>query len=140
MTADATRLRRALTTWSGAVQRQAIPDTAARMRRNGNVPREDGELARSIQAAGVVSGGATFRGRIEARVIQAATTDKGARAHIIVPRRRGGVLVFSPKTGGVVFTRRVNHPGNPPRPWWRRTLEEEYRPALVRAARSVPFR
>jgi hypothetical protein len=76
-----------------------------------------------------------------APVIQASTTDKGARPHVIVPRRAGGLLVFNwPKAGGTVFLRRVHHPGNPPDPWWRQTLERNWPQALKLAARTVGFR
>jgi hypothetical protein len=37
----------------------------------------------------------------------------GTTPHVIVPRRPGGLLRF-PTAGGVVYTRRVNHPGTRP--------------------------
>lgn len=39
--------------------------------------------------------------------------DGGARAHVIVPKRRQ-FLVFTGRDGRLVFVRRVNHPGNRP--------------------------
>lgn len=38
---------------------------------------------------------------------------EGTRPHIILPRKPGGVLVF-PGTSGVVFAKRVHHPGTHP--------------------------
>jgi hypothetical protein len=41
--------------------------------------------------------------------------DEGTHPHTIVPKRRGGVLVFYwPRVGRVVYLKRVSHPGNPP--------------------------
>ncbi|MFD0783839.1 hypothetical protein ACFQZ8_07915 [Micromonospora azadirachtae] len=47
----------------------------------------------------------------------------GTGAHVIRPRRPGGMLRF--ETGGqVVFTTLVNHPGTRPQPWLREAMEE----------------
>lgn len=43
----------------------------------------------------------------------AAAIDRGARPHIIRPRR-SSVLRFRGRDGRIVFARRVNHPGNRP--------------------------
>lgn len=66
----------------------------------------------------------------EAPVVQAATTERGARAHVITTRppnrkarsgRGRGALRF--KVGGkTLYRRRVNHPGNRPKPWFFPTL------------------
>jgi hypothetical protein len=40
---------------------------------------------------------------------------RGTKAHVIYPKKQGGVLVFTPKTGGQkVFVRFVKHPGTKP--------------------------
>lgn len=53
--------------------------------------------------------GAVLRsGRAVARFLDTST-----RPHVIVPRRRDA-LRFIPAGGGIVFTRRVNHPGTKP--------------------------
>lgn len=141
MTADASRLVAALETWGGNVQRQTAESTQALARFTGDVPIKTGQLRGAIRATQVTNEGSRYRFRMVAPVIQAATTDKGARPHVIRPRRRGGVLVFSwPKAGGTVFLRHVNHPGNPPGNWWRPLLEQTYQQGLRLAARSVPFR
>ncbi len=44
----------------------------------------------------------------------AAGIEAGTPAHIIRPKKVGGVLVFKAKTGETVFTNLVNHPGTQP--------------------------
>lgn len=61
----------------------------------------------------------------EAPVVQAVTTNYGARPHLIVPKRAGGVLSFYwPSAGKVMFLRAVNHPGNVGTRWWSRIIED----------------
>lgn len=141
MSADASRLIAGIERWGAEVHRRSVQGTPRLVRHTGLVPQKDGELWRSIRAEPWhTAGGGVYRGRIAAPVIQAVTTDKGARPHVITPRRAGGVLVFHwPKAGGTVFLRRVNHPGNPPRPWWRQAVMQAYREALRNAARSLPL-
>jgi len=100
------------------------------------VPVKDGNLRQSIRSRNDVKVSGTQRSTtVEAPVIQAATTHKGARAHRIVPRSAGGLLVFDwPAGGGLVFFRSVNHPGNPPRPWWDDVIRDAWRDALRSAA------
>lgn len=76
--------------------------------------------------------------RLVADVPQAATTDKGARPHIIRPKRANGLLVFYwPKVGQVVAFPYVNHPGNAAHPWWEAVLTDAFKRALRDAARQV---
>lgn len=142
MTADATRLRQAVRRWSGRVADAAVDDTARRARQDGQVPRgETGDLRASIRKGGVgLSGATSVTTHVVAPVIQAATTDKGARPHRIRPRRAGGVLVFHwPKAGRVVAFRHVNHPGNRPANWWRPVLLRSWTAGLKAAARRTPL-
>lgn len=135
MTSDATRLKNALRSWSHAV-------TVDANRRMGDYARQDaprvtGELAESIGEVPVRSLEDRFVGGLIASVIQAATTDKGARPHVIRPRRRGGRLVFYwPKAGGTVAFAKVNHPGNRGTGWWKATHERRWPRALRAAARA----
>lgn len=69
-----------------------------------------------------LSGAPRISWSIEATSPQSEFTEKGTRPHRIVPRRIGGVLVFT-VSGETVFARHVNHPGNPPRPWFSPTLK-----------------
>lgn len=93
------------------------------------VPVDTGQLLESIKA------NATLRGPVltvvvSSPLVQAATTNTGARPHVIVPRRRR-TLRF--RVGGrVVYARRVNHPGNRGTHWfdramsqWRRAVTDE---------------
>lgn len=83
-----------------------------------------------------ISGAPTIVHRLEATSDQSEWTEKGTPPHVIRPRKAGGVLVFPwPKAGGTVFLRYVNHPGNKPRPWFKKTLEREW-PALLKRALS----
>lgn len=135
MAADASRLRRGIQQWAGRVMAQAAPETASEVRRHPRLPRDEGELERSVTAGPVLAAGSGHRFTLKAPVIQAATTDKGARPHVIVPKR-ARVLRF-PAGGRIVFARRVNHPGNPPRPWWADAVRDAFTKALPAAARRT---
>lgn len=137
MPADASRLRQGLAQWAGRVMAQAAPETVAEARRHPRVPRDELELERSITAGPVLSSGNSHRFELKAPVIQAVTTDQGARPHVIRPRR-ASVLRF-PANGRIVFARKVNHPGNPPRPWWRQVVTDAFTKALAAAARRTTF-
>jgi hypothetical protein len=51
--------------------------------------------------------------------------DKGTRAHLILPVKPNGVLVFEiEETGEIVFTRKVRHPGVSARHWLARIGRE----------------
>jgi hypothetical protein len=142
MPADASALRTRLGTWATQVVTAASDETVHIARRDPRVPVGDTrELVGSIHSLHDTKVAGSRRVvTVVADVIQAATTHKGARAHRIVPRRAGGVLVFHwPKAGGVVFLRHVNHPGNPPRPWWDAVLRDAWRQALRIAARRTPL-
>lgn len=149
MTTDTTRFKGALSRWARTVHSTALDDMPERMRPYAplgkQVPRgrPPGGLRKSIarDPAGSQLAGSGVRGRIVAPVIQAHTTEHGAPAHVIRPRRAGGLLVFYwPKLGRIVGFRFVNHPGNQPKPWWLRALRSTYGPALRFASLRTPFR
>ena len=139
MPADASALRTALAAWATQVAGAAAAAAVPIMQRDPRVPHDSGELVGSIRAdRDVKVAGSRRTVRVRAPVIQARTTDQGARAHPIYPRRPGGLLVFNwPKAGGVVFFRHVHHPGNAAHPWWEAVLHDAWGPALVQAARST---
>lgn len=50
--------------------------------------------------------------------VQAATTNFGARPHLIRPKQARALRFYSPKAGRVVFAQVVHHPGNRPSHWF----------------------
>ena len=141
-------LKAGISRWARQVHDGALDDMPDRMRPYAPlgkvVPRgrTPGTLRKSIRhAPGGGQYGTRIRGRIEAPVIQAETTERGSPAHIIRPRRVGGLLVFYwPKVGKIVGFRFVHHPGNQPKPWWKRALQATYGPALRYRSLTTPFR
>lgn len=86
-------------------------------------PHRSYELRESIEVRSHHSGPGLFRIVAVAPVVQAATTNSGARPHVIRPRR-GKVLSFHwPKAGGRVAFRYVNHPGNRGTHWWDKVID-----------------
>lgn len=149
MTADVRALKVSIGRWSREVHGTALDDMPDRMRPYApigtQVPRgrAPGQLRKSIRRDRAAVGFSVTRvtGRIIAPVIQAETTEKGSPPHVIRPRRAGGLLVFYwPKIGKVIGLRYVNHPGNQPKPWWKRALQATYGPALRYAAIRTPLR
>jgi hypothetical protein len=142
MTADASRLRAGLARWAYTVQSdavQAVPDLVRPYAPVGK-PSEDpmssyvpGALAASITVSQPVTfGGTRFAGRVSAPVPQAEYTDRGTVPHEIVPVR-AKVLRF-PQNGTIVYRMHVNHPGNPPMPWWEQAVTAAYGQALLSVA------
>lgn len=95
-----------------------------------NVPVRNGKLRDSIKARGTLRG-PVLTVVVESPLVQAATTNSGARPHVIVPRRRKA-LRFT-VGGRVVFARLVHHPGNRGTHWfdkamgqWGRAAADEF--------------
>jgi hypothetical protein len=134
---DNHKLKEAIRLWSLYV----VDDASDRMvdfaRQDG--PRVTGELADGIEAKPTRVTGDKITTGLVATTIQAATTDKGARAHMIFPRKPGGVLVFPGRGGGMVFAAKVAHPGNRPQRWWKPLHERRWPRALRSAARGRPL-
>lgn len=147
MPANADRFRLALRSWSGRVVDEWGDQLADAMRDEAPIgtpsptqTRPPGELRESIRAERVSHfGGSTMRTRLVAPVIQARTTDKGARPHIIRPVRAKSLRFYWPKVGAIVHRQSVSHPGNAPAPWWQEGLRRQAQPTLSRAARRVRF-
>lgn len=111
-----------------ADKRRAVELAEREMKRrlDRNVPVKTKELKESIQfkvshrneesIIDVKAGGPN--------IPQAETTEKGARPHVIVPKRANALTFYWPKAGRVVSLKKVNHPGNPPRPWFQPTMNE----------------
>lgn len=144
MTSDAYRLREAIREWALIVTDEAVIRLEHQARTGQEVPRKTGELARSINRKVTRVNGDRMETGLTAGVIQAATTDKGAKAHVIRPRKGaymlgapGGKLVFYwPKVGRVIGLPYVNHPGNRGIHWWKAFHERRWADALRTAARA----
>ncbi|WP_205807534.1 HK97 gp10 family phage protein [Micromonospora sp. HNM0581] len=73
-------------------------------------------------------------GFVENTAEYAAAVHDGTAAHVIRPRRPGGVLRFE-AGGQVVFTSLVNHPGTKAQPWLREAMEDVARQEGFRLVR-----
>ncbi len=60
--------------------------------------------------------------RLQNRKAYAAVIDKGSKAHVILARRKKSLRFVGP--GGVVFRKRVNHPGTKPYHFLSRAVNE----------------
>lgn len=149
MTADASRVRAALTAWADAVQTGAVDDVPDMVRplaplgtSTPTSTRAPGELRNSITVAQrVTSNGTSFRGRVAATAPQARWTDRGTDPHEIVPRGPGYPLRFwSARAGVIVFRWRVFHPGNAAQNWWEPAVRSAFVQSMLTRARSTPFR
>ena len=81
-----------------------------------SAPIDTGHLRRSIGPPAVVTTWGSVRATVGARAVYAAHVEFGTRAHVIRPRR-AKLLRFFSRSGGVVFAKRVRHPGTRPRPY-----------------------
>lgn len=156
VSANADGLRRQINTWAGNLVPVALDDLADRMRPEAPIApagsedaggsRSRGELRRSIRSGPVQLGFDRMTGRLEAPVIQAATTDQGAAPHWITATQPHGKLVFFSRNAGRVVIigsarnpGRVWHPGNAAQNWWTPGLLRHWPESLAVAMRSVPF-
>lgn len=87
-----------------------------------DAPHKTYELRNSIKVEARRSGPTSWRIIAEAPVVQAATTNTGARPHIIRPRRAKVLSFYWPKAGRRVGLAFVNHPGNRGTHWWDKVL------------------
>lgn len=99
-------------------------------RRRRNVTRKARQLAppgmRKYIKGGIVERGGRKVLTVENTHPAAFFVIKGTRKHLIRPRKKGGVLVFTTH-GKKVFTRLVHHPGTKPNPFMSRALREAKR-------------
>lgn len=118
------------------IVRLAGAGTAIAMRADPEVPRDTGRMA-SMTSAGAAPQRSGTRTTIKLRNPSpiAGYTDKGTEPHVIVPRRRGGRLVFFwPKVGATVFLRRVHHPGSKMHKGWFEARAAHHWPEMCRRA------
>lgn len=134
--ADSSGLRRKILRWGQRVSVETAAGMETRLRESASPHRKTGELDAAIHVR-AVGAGPRYRLHAEADVIHAATTNTGARPHVIRPRRVGGKLVFYwPKAGKVVALSSVNHPGNRGSHWWDKVMRGPVYRAEIRSARS----
>lgn len=99
-------------------------------RRRRNVTRKARQLCppgmRKYVRGGVIDRGGKKVLTVENTHPAAIFVIKGTRKHLIRPRKKGGVLVFTTH-GKKVFTRLVKHPGTKPNPFMARALREAKR-------------
>lgn len=145
MTADATRLKLDVIRHAANVHAAAVESMQDRMKGDAPVStptetstRPPGELRDSI-AAVVTSpaGPTTLRGTVGSPVIQAATTDRGAKPHVIMPKRARVLRFFwpnGPVGPGVYHLPIVNHPGNVGTNWWTNGIARHWPEALAEAS------
>lgn len=82
-----------------------------------------GHLTSSI-GYGVPEGGTTVNVDVTATMPYADAIERGAKPHVIKPKKPGGRLVFG-TVSGLVFAKQVNHPGNRPFRFLAEALERE---------------
>jgi hypothetical protein len=83
----------------------------------GLAPRKTGKLADSIKTERI--GPSTWT--VKADTEYALPVERGAKPHVITPKS-AGVLRFPSKSGTIVYTQRVNHPGNAPNPFMEQAM------------------
>lgn len=103
------------------------------LRRAAEKHRKTGELDESIKVR-AVGAGPRYRLHAEAPVLQAVTTNTGARPHVIRAKRAKTLAFYWPKVGRMVFPVSVNHPGNKGSGWWDKTMRG---PVLRRAMKEA---
>lgn len=98
-------------------------------------PIDTGETAEKISSRRV-AGPPRITHEVEAPTPQGEWAENGTRAHPIVARNAKALVFYWPKVGRVVAFKHVNHPGQPPRPWFAPTLRAEWPASLRRLAAS----
>ena len=97
-------------------------------------PHRSYELRNSIDANVDKRGPEGSEGHLEATAQQASWMKDGTRPHPIMPKRKKFLRFQGP--GGVVFAKRVNHPGTKPHDFWDRAVAAA-EVTLVRSAYPV---
>lgn len=127
--ADASELRRKIATRGGFVSRRLAIDLDRDLHEAAMPHRVTGEMISSIRVTESRTSPTSWRITADVPVIQAATTDRGARPHVIRPRRAQALRFVA--GGRVVFARVVNHPGNPPSRWFSKVMDAAHVRALL---------
>lgn len=122
MVADASGMKAAaLRRYAGVAERGAV---ALERELRVNAPARTTRLRRSVRVRQVRSGMTSFQIVAETDdLVQAKTTNTGARRHVIRPRSAKTLRFYWPKVGRVVYPLSVRHPGNKGSRWWDRTMK-----------------
>lgn len=95
------------------------------------VPKDSGDLAENIRVStrtrkGRVTASAKVGGKFKGKIIRYAhLVEYGTRAHVIAPKKKKAVV-----TGDGVF-KRVNHPGDKPKPFMRPAADASFAAAVA---------
>lgn len=127
MAADASDLRARIRRAALIGGRAAAQATVADLKKAAPVKTGDTRERIAIESQRSLSTEVAFT--IVSPTPQSNWTEEGTRPHIIRPRRRRALRFVA--GGQVVFAKKVNHPGNPARPWFRPTTARRW-PAHVR--------
>ena len=120
-TVDASGLRRAVASRGGFIAQRATLDIDRELHRKARPHRQSGEMKAAIRVTQQRLSPTVWRVTAENRTIQAATTNTGARPHVIRPVK-ASVLRFV-MDGRVVYAKVVHHPGNKGDRWFSSTFD-----------------
>lgn len=104
--------------YKGMVASTTLVQNEARAVRPGRFKNQTGNLRRSILKGKV----RWDYGEVGTNEKYAAPVEFGTRPHTIYPKNRR-FLAFKSKSGGMIFARKVNHPGSKPYPFMRPAFE-----------------
>ena len=86
-------------------------------------PERSGELKRLIRADPVRRVGPwQLESGVSSLARHSAPVHEGARPHLIRAKNARALRFYWPKVGGIVFFKKVNHPGNRPNPFLRNAV------------------
>ena len=104
-----------------AVQGRRVETQARRLATNQIVNVDTGRLSGAISSALATDSKGLFV-KVLCNVEYAAAVHEGTVAHPIVGRNSPRKVLRFPSGGGIVYAKRVNHPGTDPRPFLRLAL------------------
>jgi hypothetical protein len=137
--ADVTELRSRIIKVGVDARNRASKEILDKLRTNARFHQVTGAMLRATKVTNFDRG--TQYGFVaESDVEWAKYVDEGTNPHVITPRSPGGVLVFYwPKVGRVVYTKRVNHPGNIAFRWFSQPISE-FREIIQKAVTEASAR
>lgn len=131
--ADAAALRKKVLQRGQRISVGTAREMERELKRGAAKHRKTGELDEAIKVR-AVGAGPRYRLHAEAEVLQAVTTNTGARPHKIRAKKGKTLAFYWPKVGRVIFPTEVNHPGNKGSGWWTKVMRS---PVLRRAMKQA---